>query len=115
MPDYMIWVIAIIILVLVVWVVFAKVLKNKKLGSSNVESINIDMEAFFKALGGKENIDYSEATNSKITVFLQEDTNVKVEELKKLGASGIVQNNGKVTIILGKTSMAISDYINQEK
>lgn len=115
MPDYMIWVIAAIVVLVIVWVIFSKVLPRKKITDSSSVDMTFDIERFINALGGNDNIKKTEATPSKITVYVVEDTKVKITELKALGASGIVQSNDKVTIILGKISKDLSNKIMAEK
>lgn len=48
-------------------------------------------------------------------MFCRKDDLVKVNVLKELGASGIIQSTGKVTVILGKFSSEISKIINDKK
>lgn len=114
MPEYLVWVVAIVVVLILVWVLFSKVLKNKKIEETNVEELSIDVEVLLHALGGQENVESSEATNSKVSISLKDDTLVDVQALKDLGASGIVQSEHKVTVILGKISKAVSERINQK-
>ena len=104
-----------LIVIVAVWFIFAKVLKNKKPKEVTVKDIPIDIEALIHALGGIENIKNSESQGSKVRFFVENDDLVKVNVLKELGASGVIQATGKVTVILGKFSEEISRIVNAKK
>lgn len=115
MPDYIIWLIVAIVVVVILWIIFSKVLSKKKLQDSTSTVLSFDIQVFINALGGINNIKQSEATLSKITVYLEDDTQVDATQLKELGASGIVQSKDKVSIILGKVSKEVNNQIQQLK
>lgn len=115
MLEYIIWLVLAIIVVIVLWIVFSKVLAKTKVQDSTSASLSFDINSFMDALGGIENIKESEATLSKVTVYLHDEKIVNMAKLKELGASGVVQSNDKVTIILGKVSKEISNKIRQLK
>ena len=75
----------------------------------------IDLEALIHALGGIDNIKESQSQGSKVRFFVENDDLVKVNVLKELGASGVIQATGKVTVILGKFSDEISRIVNEKK
>ena len=108
MSDYFIYVLIAIILIVGVWFIFAKVLKNKKPKEVTLKDIPIDLEALIHALGGIDNIKESQSQ-------VENDDLVKVNVLKELGASGVIQATGKVTVILGKFSDEISRIVNEKK
>lgn len=56
MSDYFIYVLIAIIVIVGVWFIFAKVLKNKKPKEVTLKDIPIDLEALIHALGGIDNI-----------------------------------------------------------
>mgnify|MGYP000879082670 CR=1 FL=1 len=112
MSDYFIYVLIAIIVIVGVWFIFAKVLKNKKPKEVTLKDIPIDLEALIHALGGIDNIKESQ---SKVRFFVENDDLVKVNVLKELGASGVIQATGKVTVILGKFSDEISRIVNEKK
>ena len=93
MSDYFIYVLIAIIVIVGVWFIFAKVLKNKKPKEVTLKDIPIDLEA----------------------LIVENDDLVKVNVLKDLGASGVIQATGKVTVILGKFSDEISRIVNEKK
>ena len=114
MSDYFIYVLIAIIVIVGVWFIFAKVLKNKK-PKVTLKDIPIDLEALIHALGGIDNIKESQSQGSKVRFFVENDDLVKVNVLKELGASGVIQATGKVTVILGKFSDEISRIVNEKK
>ena len=99
MSDYFIYVLIAIIVIVGVWFIFAKVLKNKKPKEVTLKDIPIDLEALIHALGGIDNIKESQSQGSKVRFF----------------ASGVIQATGKVTVILGKFSDEISRIVNEKK
>ncbi len=105
MDQKMIWIAVVAVVVIVVAVLF---LKKKKPTTSSV-----NLEKLFHALGGKDNMVSSEASGSKV-VFILKDTKLMIqEELKALGASGIVVSKDKATIIFGKSSELLVEEIKQ--
>lgn len=114
MSDYFIYVLIAIIVIVGVWFIFAKVLKNKKPKEVTLKDIPIDLEALIHALGGIDNIKESQSQGSKVRFFVENDDLVKVNVLKELGASGVIQATGKVTVILGKFSDEISRIVNEK-
>lgn len=112
MSDYLIYIIIALVVIFAIWFIFAKVLKNKKPKEVTLKDIPVDIEALVNALGGKENIKESIANGSKITFFVNKDDVIKVNTLKELGASGIIQSTGKITVIMGKFSEEISKIVN---
>ena len=92
-----------------------KVLKNKKPKEVTLKDIPIDLEALIHALWGIDNIKESQNQGSKVRFFVENDDLVKVNVLKELGASGVIQATGKVTVILGKFSDEISRIVNEKK
>ena len=115
MSDYFIYILIAVVLIVLVWFIFAKGLKNKKPKEVTLKDIPIDLEALINAFGGIDNIRETEAQGSKIRVFVENDDLVKVNVLKELGASGVIQATGKVTVILGKFSDEISRIVNEKK
>lgn len=97
------------IIIVVVWFILARYLKGKKIQTSR--KVNIDVEKIITALGGKANIVSAKATNSRLSVILEDDQILNVEALKELGASGIVQTTNKVTVILGQVSHLVAQEI----
>ena len=78
MSDYFIYVLIAIIVIVGVWFIFAKVLKNKKPKEVTLKDIPIDLEALIHALGGIDNIKESQSQGSKVRFFVENDDLVKV-------------------------------------
>ena len=112
MSDYFIYVLIAIIVIVGVWFIFTKVLKNKKPKEVTLKDIPIDLEALIHALGGIDNIKESQSQGSKVRFFVENDDLVKVNVLKEFG---VIQATGKVTAILGKFSDEISRIVNEKK
>ena len=125
MSDYFIYVLIAIIVIVGVWFIFAKVLKNKKPKEVTLKDIILEIkkpgrdpreeEGMKPILGGIDNIKESQSQGSKVRFFVENDDLVKVNVLKELGASGVIQATGKVTVILGKFSDEISRIVNEKK
>ncbi|MFQ6862849.1 MAG: hypothetical protein ACLROI_10105 [Beduini sp.] len=84
-------------------------LKNKKPKQKVLAKSGVDIEHLLSALGGSGNIKEISSSMSKVTVELKEPKVIEAEKIKALGASGIVQNENKVSMIFGKTSQAIEN------
>ena len=78
MLDYFIYILIAVVLIVLVWFIFAKVLKNKKPKEVTLKDIPIDLEALINAFGGIDNIRETEAQGSKIRVFVENDDIVDV-------------------------------------
>lgn len=113
MPDYLIIILVIVVGFLLGLFIVSKVLKNKKIDDISKRKLPIDVNDVIEAVGGKNNIKDTNANGSKITFFLNDDSLVNTDYLKKLGAGGIVQTNSKITVIMGKFSNEISISINE--
>ena len=85
------------------------VLKKKKKG------VKFDFEKFVGLLGGIENIEEASSKNSRLSVVLKDKKEIQREELMELGASAIVVNSKKVTLIMGVLSSQICAYILKNK
>ncbi|WP_249029666.1 hypothetical protein [Tannockella kyphosi] len=93
--------------------VFKNGVSNKKTTEISFQDFNFDMDTFLNALGSLNNITGCEATNSKVSIILKDETDVDIEKLKSVGASGIVCTGNKVMIILGQVSKTVATYINE--
>lgn len=114
MNEYLPYILAGLALsIVVVWFILARYLKGKKIQTSR--KVNIDVEKIITALGGKGNIVSAKATNSRLSVVLEDDQKLKIEDLKQLGASGIVQTTNKVTVILGQVSQLVAEEIDNDR
>lgn len=63
---------------------------------------------------GKKNIVKSEATYSKIKIYLKETNNQMLEKAKKIkGISGIIMSSNSISLIVGNSAKFSSDEINK--
>ncbi len=115
MQAYFIYIAIVIAILLIGWFIFSKVLKNKTPKGIENRELPISIDDLIASLGGIDNIKESVANGSKMTFFLNDDDIVKIDELKALGASGIIQSTGKITVIMGKFSTEISELVNSRK
>ena len=113
MNEYLPYILAgLALTIIVVWFVFTRYIKGKKIQSGR--KVNIDVEKIITALGGKDNVLSAKATNSRLSVSLKDDQKLNIEDLKQLGASGIVQTTNKVTVILGQVSQLVEEEIQRK-
>ncbi|HAD23611.1 MULTISPECIES: hypothetical protein [Kandleria] len=94
-------------LILVALAVFF-ILKNK---SSKEMECPIDLDRLIQALGGIDNIVDVETTPSTLKVKLKDQSQLPIDEIKALGASGIVQGADTLTMIFGKASYLIGENL----
>jgi len=68
-------------------------------------------EAFVSALGGAENIKSIEACITRLRLEVVNPAAVKDQELRKLGAVGVVKMGNAVQVVLGTQAEAIEQQI----
>lgn len=105
---YIVLGIGLLILIFYFGIRFQKNRKPKQLGLSD---LNLDLNKIVEALGDKTNIIKITSSPSKLTFIVNDSNVIKVEELTKLGASGIVQSGNKITAIFGKISPVLAEEL----
>ena len=98
-------VIAVVVIGIILFIVLGKRKKN----------IKFDFEKFIELLGGKSNIEDASFNNSRLSVMFKDKTLIKKEELQEMGASGIIINSKKITLVMGVLSESICSYILKNK
>lgn len=88
-------------------------IRTAKTKPTKITKSNVDLENLFNAIGGKDNLISCSANGSKVSFTLTDIKLISQEQLKALGASGIVASKNKVTVIFGKSSEAIVNEIMQ--
>ena len=69
--------------------------------------------AYVDALGGVENIENVDSCITRLRISLNDSTGVSEEELKKLGASGVIKPSKKnIQVIIGTKAEFLADKIN---
>ena len=98
-----------VILIVVFLIILLAIIKlNKK-------DVKIDMNKLVEYLGGKENIVDTEVNLSRFIVTLNDISKVDKEAIIELGASGIVEMENQLKIILGPKSATLKKYIDEIK
>lgn len=105
--QYVLIAIGIILAVFLLYFGFTHLIKNKDL--SQKVSSTIDVQTLIQALGGRDNITDVSSSPSKLTVGIRDHHLIRVDDIKELGASGIVEGNGRLSMIFGKQSPLIEE------
>jgi PTS system D-glucosamine-specific IIC component len=100
-------VVAVIVIIVIAYFI-SKSLKKKE------SQCPIDLDALIQALGGKDNIVKCESTPSTVKATLKVQTGVALNDIKALGASGVVQGADTITMIFGHASKVICDALEKE-
>ena len=108
--EYIAIVFAVIAAIVLIYFGYNTFVKNKGSKNGSFKS-NIDVNALLEAVGGKDNISNVTSSPSKVTVTLKDHSLIKVDIIKSLGASGIVQGKENLSMIFGKESALIADDI----
>lgn len=111
MDNTMLYLIGGILAIVILFFVVRFYLKNKKATKKVYKKSGVDLKALILALGGYHNILEISSTMSKVTVVLKETNGINIEDIKKLGATGIVQNQNKVSMIFGKVSETLEEEL----
>ncbi|MFR1295478.1 MAG: hypothetical protein ACLSBH_08635 [Coprobacillus cateniformis] len=99
--EYVLIFIGVILALLLLYFGFTRLIKNKELNNKVMSTI--DINALLTALGGRDNLTDVKSSPSKLTVALKNHDLVKVEDIQKLGASGIVEGKENLSMIFWKT------------
>ena len=105
--EYVLIFIGVILSLLLLYFGFTRLIKNKELNNKVMSTI--DINALLTALGGRDNLTDVKSSPSKLTVALKNHDLVKVEDIQKLGASGIVEGKENLSMIFGKQSSLIAE------
>lgn len=105
--EYVLIFIGVILALLLLYFGFTHLIKNKELNDKVVTTI--DINKLISALGGKDNITDIKSSPSKLTVILKNHDLVMIEDIQKLGASGIVEGKENLSMIFGKQSSIIAE------
>ena len=66
------------------------------------------------ALGGKENVNEVSFKGSRVSVLLEDKKVIDKEKIKEQGVETIVVSNKKVTMVVGKKSEEMFNYLNNQ-
>ncbi len=84
---------------------------NKELTVS--EKVPFEVQKFIDAIGGKENYIENTATINSIKIKVKDVNKVNKEEIKKIGAKGIMVGQDNITCLFGDYSKKLSELINK--
>lgn len=74
---------------------------------------NNEFPELLEALGGAENIDKVELSGSRINLFLINKKSMDKEKVKENGVSAIVVTSKKITLVIGRQSSLVFNYLKQ--
>ena len=104
--QYIFVVIAIIVALILLYLGFIHLIKNKRLNQEFQSTLPI--QELIEALGGQGNIKEVRSSASKVTVVLVNQQLVDIDKIKALGASGIVEGASSLAMIFGRQSENIA-------
>lgn len=97
----------IVLLVIITIFTIVYLRKNKKTKEKNA------FPGLLEALGGKENVENIELSGSRINLFLTNKKNIDKEKIKENGVSAIVVTSKKITLVIGKESALVFNYLKE--
>ena len=98
-----------IIIGVILLIILLAILKATK------KDAELDFNKLVELLGGKENIIHTETNMSRFKVTLKDVSKANKEGIQKLGATGIVEIDNQLKIILGPESKQLKKYIDEIK
>lgn len=75
--------------------------------------IPIDINKFIELLGSIENIKETNASINNIKVYVNDVEKIQIDQIKKMGAKGVMLSEGCVTVLFGDFSQKLSKEINK--
>lgn len=78
---------------------------------TNKKDFNIEANKLIAYLGGKDNIINASCNMSRFKVILKDVSIVDKDAILKLGATGVVEIDNQLKIILGKDARMLKKYI----
>lgn len=94
-----------IIIIFVMIIIAAVIVKMHK------KNFNIEANKLITYLGGKDNIINAEFNLSRFKVILKDVSIVDKDAILKLGATGVVEIDNQLKIVLGKDAKMLKQYI----
>ena len=93
------------IIIFVMIIIAAVIVKMHK------KNFNIEANKLITYLGGKDNIINASCNMSRFKVILKDVSIVDKDAILKLGATGVVEIDNQLKIILGKDARTLKQYI----
>ncbi len=94
-----------IIIIFVMIIIAAVIVKMHK------KDFNIEANKLISCLGGKDNIINASCNMSRFIVILKDVSLADKDAILKLGATGVVEIDNQLKIILGKDAKMLKQYI----
>ncbi|MBQ4583996.1 MAG: PTS transporter subunit EIIB [Bacilli bacterium] len=96
-----------IIIIFIMVIIAAVIVKTSK------KDFNIQANKLITYLGGKDNIINAQCNMSRFKVILKDVSIVDKDAILKLGATGVVEIDNQLKIILGKDARQLKKYIDE--
>ncbi|MBQ9834231.1 MAG: PTS transporter subunit EIIB [Bacilli bacterium] len=96
-----------IIIIFIMVIIAAVIVKTSK------KDFNIQANKLITYLGGKDNIINAQCNMSRFKVILKDVSIVDKDAILKLGATGVVEIDNQLKIILGKNARQLKQYIDE--
>lgn len=94
-----------LIIIFIMIIIAAIIVKTSR------KDFNIQANKLITYLGGKDNIINAQCNMSRFKVILKDITIVDKDAILKLGATGVVEIDNQLKIILGKNAKQLKQYI----
>lgn len=94
-----------IIIIFIMIIIAAVIVKTSK------KDFNIQANKLITYLGGKDNIINAQFSMSRFKVILKDVSIVDKDAILKLGATGVVEIDNQLKIVLGKNAKQLKQYI----
>ena len=98
-------------------------IKNKAKKVSKDTTINEELEIskeipfevnkLISILNGIKNIKFCSSTINSLKIELNSIENIDIEEIKKIGAKGVMKSENKLTMLFGDFSKTLDQFINE--
>lgn len=96
-----------IIIIFIMIIIAAVIVKTSK------KDFNIQANKLITYLGGKDNIINAQCNMSRFKVILKDVSIVDKDAILKLGATGVVEIDNQLKIVLGKNAKQLKQYIDE--
>ncbi|WP_423364449.1 hypothetical protein [Mycoplasma sp. P36-A1] len=107
-------IIGIIVIIAVIAFLIFRNSVNKEKDFDEILPLPFEINTLEQYLGGLANINSVEGSISKVAFKLKDTKIIQLEEIKKLGASGIVETKAGFTFIFGSISKTIAILIQKD-
>jgi len=107
-------IVGMVAVLLLVGIAAVKKTVNKQTDFEEEKELPFNIKDLESAIGGLDNINSVEGTISKVTLKLKDNNIVNLDEVNKLGCSGIVETSSGYTFIFGSLSKTIANKLEND-